>query len=222
MTSADLGRKLGIAFLAASPALLGALAGGSVSPWNAVGAALVVAGLVAIRVTRGRWLSAPFVMLLLSTAGMALGLLIDRLWAGPDVLASLCGSVREPFSTSALRHWELLRATNIAMILGGLATIGLIEHRARLSPRTRCRRAVCARTGFNIACNAAMVLGMLMGAWLGPLAAAMLDFGWGISGMMAAMTAGMVWGMAGSMALARTGFAIIDRRAAWRGLAPNL
>ncbi len=164
-----------------------------------------------IDLRRGHWLSAPFLMLLLCLAGMAVGLLLDRSATPPWVLATLCTTGGGSFAASVARHWLALPATNLAMVLGGISTIGVVEMRARQAPRRRCRKAICARAGFNLSCNAAMLAGMLLGGWLGPVFAIRWGLDWDASAMMAMMAAGMVWGMAGAMALYRTGFTLWDR-----------
>lgn len=207
---ASLDRAGACAALVCGPLLLSGLAGEVSLAWAAAGGALVAVGLGAIRLTRGRWLSAPFLMLLLCTAGMAVGIAVDRQVVGGDALAGLCLNAPRSFIGSALHHWQILPATHVAMLLGGLATIAVVEARARAVPGMRCRKAICGRTAFNLMCNTAMLSGMLLGGWLGPGLALTLDAGWGLPAMLAMMMVGMVWGMAGSMALYRTGFAVLD------------
>lgn len=210
----EAGRLAACAALAGAPAGLGALIGAPSLPWGLSGGGAVLLGLGAIRLTRGRWLSAPFLMLLLCTAGMAVGLMIDRQWVGPEVLANLCFAAPRSFAASLLRHGEVLRATNVAMLLGGMATIAVVEWRARGTLAMRCRKAVCGRAGFNLVCNSTMLSGMLLGGWLGPSIGLRLDLGWGASAMVAVMVVGMVWGMAASMLLYRSLFALLDRHRA--------
>jgi hypothetical protein len=151
--------------------------------------------------------SAPVLMLLLSVAGMAAGILIDGRAMNPAGLASLCSVWPDTFPASALRHAAALPATTGAMLLGGFATMPAEAWRAR---RRLGRKAICACIGFNLACNAAMLAGMLFGAWRGPAIAASLGFGWDLSSMIATMTAGMTGGMAGMMVSYQAGLAVLD------------
>lgn len=151
--------------------------------------------------------TAPVLMLLLSLAGMAAGMLIDCRSVNPVALATLCSAEPASFLASAFRHVAALPATTSAMLLGGFATVPVEVWRTQHRPA---RKVVYVHTGFNLACNAAMLAGMLFGAWRGPAIAASLGLGWDISGMITAMTAGMIWGMAGMMVLYRAGFAILD------------
>ena len=86
----------GLAALALAPAALALIAGGGFGAWNLYGAVLVLSGAGAMRLTRGRWLSAPFLMLLLSIAGMAAGLAIDRQSLGPQALERSASNIRNP------------------------------------------------------------------------------------------------------------------------------
>lgn len=204
--------------LVGAPAFLSALVGVPSPTWAVLGGGMVLAGLGAIRLTRGRWLSAPFLMLLLSAAGMAVGLLIDRHLVGEVTLAGLCLAAPRSFSANLLRHWDILRWTHLAMLLGGMGTIAVIEVRHHLASSRHCRKAVCGRMGFNLMCNAAMLGGMLMGGWLGPGLASQFAWVWGMPAMISMMVAGMVWGMAGSMSLYRMAYAVLDARPAGRPL----
>ncbi len=204
--------------LAASPALLSMEVGPLSVSWAAAGGGLVLLGLGAIRLTRGRWLSAPFLMLLLSTAGMAAGLLIDGHLQGRETLSGLCLSVPGSFHANLLRHWDILRATHLAMLAGGMGTVAAIEARHHLASSVRCRKAVCGRMGFNLMCNGAMLGGMLLGSWLGPALASRFQWAWGMPSMISMMVVGMVWGMAGSMSLYRLAYALLDARPAGRPL----
>jgi hypothetical protein len=94
------------------------------------------------------------------------------------------------------------------MIFGGFATILVVEMRAAARPAMNCRHAVCARAGFNLACNVAMLAGMLAGGWVAPRLATQFGVPWGVSAMMAAMAAGMVWGMALLVTVYRSAMAI--------------
>jgi hypothetical protein len=207
-------RILAWSLLVWSPALLSTMVGRPSPVWAAVGGGSVLAGLGAIRLTRGRWLSAPFLMLLLSVSGMAAGLLIDRHLVGAETLSALCLTAPRSFLANLLRHWDILRATHLAMLLGGLATVAVVEMRQRRMTTVRCRKAVCGRVGFNLMCNAAMLGGMLLGSWLGPAMAARFAWAWGMPSMISMMVAGMVWGMVGSMTLYRLAYALHDVRPA--------
>lgn len=200
------------AVLIAAPGLLAAEAGQLSAPWALAGGVLVALGLGAIRLSRRKWLSAPFLMLLLCTGGMAVGLAIDRQLVGAETLAGLCLNAPSTFLANLLRHWDVLRATHIAMLVGGAVTIPVVEMRSRANPAARCGKAVCGRAAFNLMCNAAMLIGMLTGSWFGPSLALGLGIGWGMPAMTTMMVAGMVWGMAASMTAYRLGFALKDRR----------
>lgn len=218
MHSSSVLRVIAWSFLVGSPAFLSALVGAPSPAWAALGGGLVLAGLAVIRLTRGRWLSAPFLMLLLSVLGMAVGLLIDRHLVGGDTLAGLCLTAPRSFLANLLRHWDILRSTHLSMLLGGMATIAVIEWRHHFSSSMRCRKAVCGRMGFNLMCNAAMLFGMLLGGWLGLGLASQFEWAWGMPAMIGMMVVGMVWGMAGSMSLYRMAYAFLDARPAVRPL----
>jgi hypothetical protein len=202
-----LGRPAAVASLAAAPLVLGLIAGEPTVAASGAGGGLVLAGVAAIRLARGRWMTAPHLMLLLCFAGMALGLLADRQIVLPAALVSLCTS-ETGFLASIVDHWATLPTTNFGMIFGGFATILVVEMRAAARPAVNCRRAVCARAGFNLMCNAAMLAGMLAGGWVAPRLAVQFGMPWSVSAMMAAMAAGMVWGMAALVAVYRSAIAI--------------
>jgi hypothetical protein len=194
--------------LAAVPTLADGLIGRPSWAWSLIGAALVLSGLLVIRRARGRMLTAPFLMLAFCSVGMIAGLAIDRLSLPPGGLAALCAAGGDGFVDVALRHLDALPAMHSLMLLGGMSTMLYVEWRARRLVGTRCRRAICARAGFNLACNSAMLAGMVGGAWIGPGTLSVLASHWDPDAMIAVMTGGMVWGMVGMMLIYRTGFAI--------------
>ena len=132
-------------------------------------------------------------MWLFCVGGMALGLAIDCRSATPAALANLCTAGTGSLLTDLARHLALLPATNIGMLLGGLAALGLGGTTG--APR--------ARLGVNLACNAAMFAGMSLAGCLGPALAVRLGIEWSVWVMMAAMTAGMTLGMMATTALGR-------------------
>ncbi len=67
--------------------------------------------------TRAMWLG--------SAAGMALGLAIDCRSVTPAALAGLCTAETGSWLAGFARHLALLPATNIGMLLGGLAALSL-------------------------------------------------------------------------------------------------
>ncbi len=116
-------------------------------------------------------------MLLGSLGGMALGFLVDSSSIGPQALASLCREGPVSLAASAAHHWDLLRATMVGMIAGGLVTAVVGARPTRL--------------GCALLCHAAMLAGMILGGWLGPSLAASLGIAWGAAAMFAAMAVGM-------------------------------
>jgi hypothetical protein len=188
----------------AADALVGSLSWG----WSLIGAALVLSGLLVIRRTRGRMLTAPFLMLAFCSAGMVLGLAIDRLSLPPGGLAALC-MAGGGFLDVARRHLDALPAMHGLMLLGGIGTVPYVEWRARRHAGPPCRRAVCARAGFNLMCNSAMLAGMVIGAALGPASLSAFAARWDPDAMIAIMAGGMVWGMVVMMLVYRAGFTVL-------------
>jgi hypothetical protein len=204
-------RILTVAALTLMPAALGIVAGETMVAPALAGGVAVLAGIGVIRLARGRWMTAPHLMLTLCFAGMVIGLLADRQVVLPATLLSLC--VASPsLVESILDHFAILPAMSFGMIFGGFATILVVELRAAARPAIACRRAICARAGFNLACNATMFAGMLGGAWAAPHLAAAAGLPPSVAVMMAAMGAGMVWGMAATMTLYRSALALAARR----------
>jgi hypothetical protein len=135
--------------------------------------------------------SGPLAMWLFCASGMVLGLAIDCRSASPEALASLCSAETGSLLTGLARHLALLPATNMGMVLGGLAALGLGGP----------INAAGAR--MNLACNAFMLIGMSLAGCLGPALAARLGIAWSAGIMMTAMTAGMTLGMMAMTALGR-------------------
>jgi hypothetical protein len=192
--------------MAATPAVSGVLAGALSVVWSAIGAALILSGLLVIRCARGRLLTAPFLMLGFCSVGMVAGLALDRMSLPPGGLAALCLGGTAGFGAATLRHLATLPAMHALMLLGGTATLWVIERRARRMSAPRCRRALCARAGFNLACNAAMLAGMTGGGGIGSGLAGPA----GPAAMLATMAGGMVWGMVAMMLIYRFWFAVRD------------
>jgi hypothetical protein len=197
-----------MAVLAALPGVADALVGRVSWAWSLIGAALVLSGLLVMRRARGRMLTAPFLMLALCAAGMVSGLAIDRLSLPPGGLATLC-MTGGGFFDVAYRHLEALPAMHFLMLLGGVGTVPYVEWRARRVIGPPCRRAVCARAGFNLMCNSAMLAGMIVGAWIGPGSLAAVAAQWDPDAMIAVMAGGMVWGMVGMMLVYRAAFTML-------------
>lgn len=170
---------------------------GSVA-WAVLGAALILAGLLALarlRPSRGTGLTSPQWMLLLGAAGMAVGLALDAWIGGLEVLAALCTGPASLAGMVSL-HLQQLPLAHAGMVGGGLAVV-------RLMPRLRrgCRRQLCAQVGQNLVCSAWMVVGMAAGSLVFLQLA-----GWAQAvrdpvAVVAGMFAGMVWGMVASVTL---------------------
>ncbi len=135
--------------------------------------------------------SGPLPMWLFCVSGMALGLAIDCRSVTPAALASLCTAGTGSLPAGFARHLAQLPATNIGMLLGGLAALGLGGPISE--PIIR----------MNLACNAFMLIGMSLAGCMGPALAARLGIEWSASVMMAAMTAGMTLGMMAATAVGR-------------------
>lgn len=165
--------------------------------WAALGAALVLAGLLALarlRPARGG-LTSPQWMLLLGTVGMLAGLAADAGEGGLETLAALCSGPAD-LAGMVVLHLTQLPLAHAGMLAGGLLVVPLM-------PRLRrgCRRQLCAQLGQNVVCSAWMVVGMAAGSLLFLQLA-----GWAAvvrepAAVLAGMFAGMVWGMVASVAL---------------------
>ena len=151
--------------------------------------------------------TAPQVMLLLGAAGMVAGLALDERTGGFRALASLCQAGSAGFVRTLRLHIELLPATHVGMVVGGLATVPLLR-----GLRRGCRRQFCARLAQNLACSVWMIAGMSAGA-LGFLNLAARAGGRNPTAMLGGMFAGMVWGMVASVGIYRLWFGIQDARA---------
>jgi hypothetical protein len=130
-------------------------------------------------------------MWLFCVSGMALGLAIDCRSVTPAALASLCTAGTGSLPAGFARHLAQLSATNIGMLMGGLAALilgGPIS---------------AAIVRMNLACNAFMLIGMSLAGCIGPALAARLGIEWSAGVIMAAMTAGMTLGMMAAAALGR-------------------
>lgn len=175
--------------------------------WAALGALLVVGGLLALARLRPRrgGLTAPQWMLLLGTGGMLGGLALDAAHAGGlDVLAALCSGPASLGGMLAL-HLELLPFAHLGMVGSGAAVVVLL-------PRLRrgCKRQLCAQLGQNLLCSTWMVLGMGVGSLLFLQLAGWLQAVREPAAVLAGMFAGMVWGMVASVALVQALLRLTD------------
>lgn len=166
--------------------------------WAALGAALILAGLLALaRLRPGRGgLNSPQWMLLLGTVGMLLGLALDT-WhtGGLRTLSALCTGPLD-LSAMVLLHLQQLPVAHAGMVGGGLVVLPLM-------PRLRrgCRRQLCAQLGQNLVCSAWMVVGMAAGSLLFLELAGWVQAVRDPLSLFAGMLAGMVWGMVASVTL---------------------
>ncbi|RYF16830.1 MAG: hypothetical protein EOO30_09630 [Comamonadaceae bacterium] len=170
----------------------------SSAAWAALGLGLVLAGLLTLarlRPSRGGGLTSPQWMLLLGSAGMAVGLALDAWFGGLEVLAALCTGPAS-FAGMLSLHLQQLPLAHAGMVAGGLAVV-------RLMPRLRrgCRRQLCAQVGQNLVCSAWMVVGMAAGSLLFLQLAGWAQAVRDPAVVMAGMFAGMVWGMVASVSL---------------------
>lgn len=167
------------------------------SGWALLGAALIVAGLLALawlRPARGG-LTSPQWMLLLGAVGMLAGMAFDAWAGGLETLSALCAGPAD-LGAMVLLHLTQLPLAHAGMVGGGLLVLPLM-------PRLRrgCRRQLCAQLGQNLVCSAWMVVGMAAGSIL------FLELaGWAgavrePAAVLAGMFAGMVWGMVASVTL---------------------
>jgi hypothetical protein len=165
--------------------------------WAALGAALILAGLLALarlRPARGG-LNSPQWMLLLGAVGMLAGMAVDAHTGGLETLSALCTGP-SGLGAMVLLHLTQLPLAHIGMVAGGLVVLPLM-------PRLRrgCRRQLCAQLGQNLVCSAWMVVGMAAGSVV------FLELaGWAQAvrepaAVLAGMFAGMVWGMVASVTL---------------------
>jgi hypothetical protein len=136
-----------------------------------------------------RFPTGPLLTWLFCAGGMSLGLAIDCRSVTAAALASLCTAESGSMLSSLTRHLVLLPATNIGMLLGGLAALGLGGTMG--TPFDR----------MNLACSAAMLAAMSFAGCLGPALAARLGIAWSPWVIMAAMTAGMTLGMMAASAI---------------------
>ena len=182
-----------------------------------VGGGAVLVGMVALRSTSPTWalltliavtigvwrmsgarppsgfLSAPQWMLLASALLMYAGLYADVARDKLVSIAEICSTGGVSGYDSWLRHVEAMPLMHAGMLAGGLAAILVLRRRARAG-RT-CRRALCARAGFNTFCSATMLLGMFGGLVAFELIARMTGMQWDSMGMLGGMVTGMVWAM---------------------------
>jgi hypothetical protein len=135
--------------------------------------------------------SGPLPMWLFCASGMALGLAIDCRSVTPAALASFCTAGTGSLLAGFARHLAQLPATNIGMLLGGLAALSLGGPISAAIVR------------MNLACNAFMLIGMSLAGCMGPALAARLGIEWSAGVMMAAMTAGMTLGLMAATTLGR-------------------
>jgi len=182
--------------------------------WVQLTVAAILGGYVALGWLRSArvGLTAPQVMLLLGAAGMVGGLAFDEHTGGFTALVSLCQAGTGDFVGTMRLHWQLLPATHLGMIVGGLATVPLLR-----SLRRGCRRQFCARLVQNLACSGWMIVGMGAGAfafielaaWAGARSA---------TAMLGGMFAGMVWGMVVSVGIYRLWFGLTEARPSRTGV----
>ncbi|HUW36300.1 MAG TPA: hypothetical protein VMV91_03130 [Rhodocyclaceae bacterium] len=182
-----------------------------------IGGGAVLDGMVALRsssptwvlltliaVTIGVWrmsgarpasgfLSAPQWMLLASALLMYAGLYADAARAQLISIVEICSSGGLSGYDSWLRHVEAMPLMHAGMLAGGLAAILILRVRARAG--RSCRRALCARAGFNTLCSATMLLGMFGGLVAFELIARLTGLHWDGMGMLGGMVTGMVWAM---------------------------
>lgn len=160
--------------------------------------------LTLIAVTIGVWrmsgarppsgfLSAPQWMLLSSALLMYAGLYADVARDGLISIVEICSTGGVSGYDNWLRHVEAMPLMHAGMLAGGLAAILILRVRARAG-RT-CRRALCARAGFNTFCSATMLLGMFGGLVAFDLVAWLTGLQWDGMGMLGGMVTGMVWAM---------------------------
>lgn len=172
---------LGAVLLALMPCIAGMLAGAgpadaSVPGASVLGAALVLTGLLTLRLCDRR-LGPHLAMLLLCSVAMIVGLLIDLRSLTPLDLARHCRAGSLDFWRNVTAHWALVPFMQTGMVLAALTC-------ALTSARAGWRRG---------ALDLGRGLVMLAGADIGAWAVAWLP-DWGVDGLMALMWGAMVWG----------------------------
>ena len=134
----------------------------------------------------------------LSLCGMAIGLAIDCGSTPPEILASLCVAASSSLAASLRVHLEVLPATHLMMLAGAALAAAMMETTQDRGWRDHSLRAMVARNLPGAAGAAAMVVGMVIGGWLGPP----LAVRFGIASGFARLTIAMVLGMASGMIIA--------------------
>jgi hypothetical protein len=122
--------------------------------------------------------------------GMAIGLVIDAQPLGLTALLAVCSRDGTDLVAVLQRHWALMPAMHVGMLVAGLAAMPLARTTGR-GPLTH--RVLCHLGGLT-----AMVIGMAQGG----MAAGLVWPGHAIAHL-AGMLAGMACGMAASDAAAR-------------------
>jgi hypothetical protein len=165
--------------------------------WAVLGAALILAGLLALAKLRpGRGgLNSPQWMLLLGAVGMLAGMAIDAHAGGLATLTALCTGPRG-LGAMLLLHLSQLPLAHAGMVAGGLVVVPLMP-----KLRRGCRRQLCAQVGQNLVCSAWMVVGMAAGSIVFLELAAWVQAVREPAAVLAGMFAGMVWGMVASVTL---------------------
>ncbi|MBI3526228.1 MAG: hypothetical protein HY066_17190 [Betaproteobacteria bacterium] len=191
----------------AQVALLSALVGGgavlsgidtlhSASPvWVLLTLMAVSAGIWLMSGARqaGGFLSAPQWMVLASALLMYAGLYADVAREQVISIAEICSATSLPSFDIWLRHIKAMPLMHAGMLAGGVAAILILRARARAG--RACRRALCARAGFNTICSVVMLLGMFGGLAGFELIAGLTGWQWNGMAMLGGMVTGMVWAM---------------------------
>lgn len=138
-------------------------------------------------------MAAPRWMLLLGAAGMLAGLWVDARAGSLLRMLDLCLAAPPGLAALLALHAAELPLAHLGMAAGGLAALPWMSGPPGV-------RGLCIRVGRNLACSAAMGLGMAAGA-LAFLQSAPWSAGTGtpagpVAGMVVAMAAGMIAAMA--------------------------
>lgn len=149
------------------------------------------------------FVSGPLLMLFLCLCGMAVGLAIDSGSVPLELLASLCLAGSDKFVSSVNVHLDLLPATHGMMLVGAVLAASMMQSMRRIDQSDKSSKALLARCVPDATCAAAMLVGMVVGGWLGPSVLAASGVGSSSAQLIGAMVLGMTAGMVLAMPLYR-------------------